>query len=488
LIVEAGSFAANVKSLARGLAAFENDYADLQDTLGVLLKDDIGDSLKDLVKSNIEDARTDKEKKHDKMKKQANEAEKRVSAYAMNPKCEQAKLTLLENERDEAKAAFEDARKETLANLAATQDKVDRVTAEQLSRVLLAYRAFLDGASARLDKTFETLSTAGALSPQHTVLSKGVRSQSANSIDAVFGVALEDLYKRKGAPPAFFTECVRLLTEDGMNEEGVFRLSGSSSAVATARTRVDAGDDAALVLANADVNTVAALLKEWLRKLPVPLMLPSPLLSDWLSAAAKRDVGAVRAVIARLPVSHRIVLRELCTLLAAISRSPHTKMTPTNLSICITPNVLASNDAQHNGHGADVLNGADVLVFLISRVRCLDSRVYKSSVTAQADEVFNEGTSPAASTASSFMTTPAPPSAPPPTTTNADSTSSPAPQARASALDIAAPVKTAPKRMSVSTSTGEPLTPLASTQTSPPAVPSTSAGPLFTTARNYLCC
>ena len=73
--------------------------------------------------------------------KAASESEKKVQKAAM-ANIEASKLALLENERDEANAAFEAARVETLASLTTQLDATDRKTADQLRAALVCRSLF----------------------------------------------------------------------------------------------------------------------------------------------------------------------------------------------------------------------------------------------------------------------------------------------------------------------------------------------------------
>ncbi|KAG9510002.1 Rho GTPase-activating protein 44, partial [Fragariocoptes setiger] len=163
--------------------------------------------------------------------------------------------------------------------------------------------------------------------------------------------------------------CTELLIRNGLDEEGLFRVSGSASKVKKFKHAIDAwfvslandherlGQGSARhfitqVLARydddqlmRDSHTIAGVLKLHLRELPEPL-LTYTLHDRWLEAVRQptRDSARLKslaAVCSALPKGHYDNLRYLIKLLALItSRSGVNKMSSSNLAIAIAPSLI----------------------------------------------------------------------------------------------------------------------------------------------------
>uniref|UniRef100_A0A673CPN8 Rho-GAP domain-containing protein n=1 Tax=Sphaeramia orbicularis TaxID=375764 RepID=A0A673CPN8_9TELE len=99
-------------------------------------------------------------------------------------------------------------------------------------------------------------------------------TESEAMVKCVFGVALETL-KEDGQMvcgiPLVLKDMVEYLDNNGMNHRGLFRLCGSVARMRQLRQRWDKGERVDLQH-EADVSTVASLLKLFLRELPVPIV------------------------------------------------------------------------------------------------------------------------------------------------------------------------------------------------------------------------
>ncbi|XP_036071565.1 protein FAM13A isoform X2 [Oryzias melastigma] len=94
---------------------------------------------------------------------------------------------------------------------------------------------------------------------------------------SVFGVTLETLRENEQmicGIPLVLRDMVEYLDTNGLHQKGLFRLSGSMLRTRQLRLRWDQGERVDLVH-EADVPTVASLLKLFLRELPVPIV-PEP--------------------------------------------------------------------------------------------------------------------------------------------------------------------------------------------------------------------
>ena len=147
--------------------------------------------------------------------------------------------------------------------------------------------------------------------PQHANLPPPVRP--------VFGVDLEELFQRDAsAVPMVVYQCMQAVDLFGLDVEGIYRLSGTAAHVQQVKalfdhdaSRVDFRNPAAF---HHDVNSVAGLLKQFLRDLPDPLI-TGERYGEFINAARiEDDVGrrdTLHAIINGLPDANYATLRAL---------------------------------------------------------------------------------------------------------------------------------------------------------------------------------
>ncbi|KAL7281302.1 hypothetical protein ACG7TL_004611 [Trametes sanguinea] len=191
--------------------------------------------------------------------------------------------------------------------------------------------------------------------------------------------------------PALVVRCAQHILRWGIQEEGLFRVSGRSSHVAKLRAEFDAGSDYDLIACepgDLDPHAVASIFKTFLRELPEPLLTSA--LMPYFEAAVKGDqdeggetgdssrtitmgasnltlrkppslstlampnfaglrslseeqVTAVAFLISRLPVENRDLLYTVVELIkATAARSVDTKMPLGNLLLVFCPSLNMS--------------------------------------------------------------------------------------------------------------------------------------------------
>lgn len=179
----------------------------------------------------------------------------------------------------------------------------------------------------------------------------------------VFGQPLEEHLRTLDRKIASVIEaCVCWLLEIGMDEEGLFRIAGSSSKIKKVKSAFDAGlvnllDDIR------DPHIVAGVLKSYLRELPEPL-LTFQLYNDWLSTAEITDsdtrLQTLWKVLNSLPEANFNNVRYIIKFLAKLaSNSEVNKMSSHNLAIVITPNLIwlpAEQESTHLGYNMTMTN------------------------------------------------------------------------------------------------------------------------------------
>ncbi|KAK2518906.1 hypothetical protein Q9966_014159 [Columba livia] len=105
-------------------------------------------------------------------------------------------------------------------------------------------------------------------------------STSGNS-GVLFGRPLAALCSQDGTLPQPIQDLLALLQEHGPSTEGIFRLAAGERASRELREALDSG--ARVQLESQPVHLLAAILKEFLRKIPSKL-LQAELYQDWMSA------------------------------------------------------------------------------------------------------------------------------------------------------------------------------------------------------------
>ncbi|KAF0308975.1 Rho GTPase-activating protein 44 [Amphibalanus amphitrite] len=171
-------------------------------------------------------------------------------------------------------------------------------------------------------------------------------SLNAAAVKPVFGLSLEEHLRVSGRQVALPLEmCICRLLQIGADEEGLFRVAGSTSKARKLKSCFDAG------LASPehmheylDAHVVADALKAYLRDLPEPLM-TTDFYDDWMAAAHVQDEGqrlqALWQVLHQLPETHYTNLRYLIKFLALLSKNKQVnKMTTQNIAIVMAPNLL----------------------------------------------------------------------------------------------------------------------------------------------------
>ncbi|KAF8973769.1 hypothetical protein BDZ97DRAFT_1900560 [Flammula alnicola] len=179
---------------------------------------------------------------------------------------------------------------------------------------------------------------------------------------SVFGVPLQDLMGysgEKGGVPRVVKDAIQFLRDMGLQDEGLFRRSPSSSLLRAAQEAYDRGN--VVSLENfADPHLAAVLLKKYLRDLPEPIFpeslygivircpLPPGVSEDHESEMA--SVQFVRDVLLPelVPCAY-ILLSHVLHLLHDVSlRSDYNRMDATNLAIVICPNLVKGANAMRD--------------------------------------------------------------------------------------------------------------------------------------------
>eukprot|EP00069_Balaena_mysticetus_P021946 bmy_14056T0 len=170
------------------------------------------------------------------------------------------------------------------------------------------------------------------------------------NLKPIFGIPLADAVERTmmydGVRlPAVFRECVDYVEKHGMKCEGIYRVSGIKSKVDELKAAYDREESPNLE--EYEPNTVASLLKQYLRDLPENL-LTKELLPRFEEACGRSSEGEkvqeFQRLLEELPECNRLLISWLIVHMDhVIAKELETKMNIQNISIVLSPTVQISN-------------------------------------------------------------------------------------------------------------------------------------------------
>ncbi|EEB12153.1 SLIT-ROBO Rho GTPase-activating protein, putative [Pediculus humanus corporis] len=246
--------------------------------------------------------------------------------------------------------------------------RADRQETEEF--YLSKFREYVLGTSriARLDAKHEhirqTLLEAGGDSPNwlstannHKGNNQGSLSQTKpprrkrigrqmNGQPKLFGGSLEEYLEATNQEiPLIIKSCVRVINLYGLHHQGIFRVSGSQVEINNFREAFERGEDPLADVTDAsDINSVAGVLKLYLRELREPLF-PIIYFEQFMELAQEESkrgfVTKIRDVVQSLPKPVVIVMKYLFAFLNHLSEfSDENMMDPYNLAICFGPTLV----------------------------------------------------------------------------------------------------------------------------------------------------
>ncbi|XP_065453563.1 protein FAM13A isoform X6 [Chrysemys picta bellii] len=152
-----------------------------------------------------------------------------------------------------------------------------------------------------------------------------LNKQRDDRCQKVFGVSLQDLQQQgltKNGLPAVVWNTVEYLTQHGLTQEGLFRVNGNMKMVDQLRLKYDRGEEVELAK-DADVCSVASLLKLFLRELPDGVITSAlhsrfiQLYHDPRNDAEKEN--NLKELIKELPDANYCLLKYLCRFLTRVA-------------------------------------------------------------------------------------------------------------------------------------------------------------------------
>lgn len=162
----------------------------------------------------------------------------------------------------------------------------------------------------------------------------------------VFGVTLEESLEVSSVahlPSIVFRAIQYLEAKNAEQEEGIYRLSGSSAVIKNLKDMFNAEGDIDLLASDEywDPHAIAGLLKSFLRELPASI-LTRELHLDFLAVMERDDpqerVRTLSHLIASLPIANYSLLRALTAhLILIVQNSAVNKMSMRNVGIVFSP-------------------------------------------------------------------------------------------------------------------------------------------------------
>ncbi|KAF5355223.1 hypothetical protein D9758_005973 [Tetrapyrgos nigripes] len=163
---------------------------------------------------------------------------------------------------------------------------------------------------------------------------------------AVFGVTLEEALDvaQIANLPAIVFRCIQYLeAKKADQEEGIYRLSGSSAVIKNLKDRFNAEGDIDLLASDEywDPHAIAGLLKSFLRELPASILtrdLHLRFLAVIDFVDPQERIKELSQLIASLPIANYSLLRALTAhLILIVQNSAINKMTMRNVGIVFSP-------------------------------------------------------------------------------------------------------------------------------------------------------
>ncbi|KAF9268778.1 RhoGAP-domain-containing protein [Marasmius fiardii PR-910] len=162
-------------------------------------------------------------------------------------------------------------------------------------------------------------------------------STFGESLDAIIRLQ-ERTYPQQKVPIILPFLADGILALGGTRSEGIFRVPGDGDSISELKLRIDRGYYN--LEGVDDPNTLASLMKLWLRELLDPLV-PEEMYNECVTNS--QDPGACVHIVERLPtINRRVVLFVISFLQLFLEDKVQssTKMTPANLALVMAPNLL----------------------------------------------------------------------------------------------------------------------------------------------------
>ncbi|XWW97822.1 hypothetical protein V2A60_005809 [Cordyceps javanica] len=168
---------------------------------------------------------------------------------------------------------------------------------------------------------------------------------AAEPPSVLFGSELTERaeYERRQIP-SVVTRCIEEVELRGMDQEGIYRKTGGNSQVNQIKEGFEKSESFDISDPDLDITAVTSVLKQYFRKLPMPLLTfdvyDRVLESNAVSEEAER-CAQLRKTFDSMPQSHRDCLEFLMFHLQRVAhREPENLMSPKNLAVVFAPTIM----------------------------------------------------------------------------------------------------------------------------------------------------
>ncbi|KAL4780870.1 Chimaerin and related Rho GTPase activating protein [Aspergillus varians] len=185
----------------------------------------------------------------------------------------------------------------------------------------------------------------------------------------LFGTDLEQrMEHEKSIIPGIITRCIQEVELRGMDMEGIYRKSGASSAIQTIREGFERSpQDYDISDPDLDIHAVTSALKQYFRKLPMPLItydVYEHIIETGEIGSHSGRVEALQRSLGELPRVHQDVLEFLVFhLKRVVEREKENLMTSQNIAVVFAPTIMRPQSLAREM--TDVQKKNEVVKFLV---------------------------------------------------------------------------------------------------------------------------
>lgn len=186
---------------------------------------------------------------------------------------------------------------------------------------------------------------------------------AAEAPSTLFGSDLVERaeYERRQIP-SVVTRCIEEVELRGMDIEGIYRKTGGSGQVKLIQEGFDKSEDFDISDPSIDITAVTSVLKQYFRKLPVPLLtfdIYDRVLESLSITDDQERCAHLRRTFNLLPPKHRDCLEFLIFHLARVAvRESENLMSPKNLAVVFAPTIMRDHSLEREMTDMHVKNSA----------------------------------------------------------------------------------------------------------------------------------
>ncbi|XP_050407938.1 active breakpoint cluster region-related protein isoform X1 [Patella vulgata] len=212
------------------------------------------------------------------------------------------------------------------------------------------------------EKTVSMNEVSLVISVKHTAADKTMRRTPSKHKLAVFGVKISTCTRRESKTvPTIVKACVSEVEKRGLEEIGLYRVSGVTSEVQKLKKIFDKNIKAGMnSVADADIHAVTGLLKLYFRELPEPLFTESkyPVFKETIRLSDEEaKEKCMLSLLHNLPDANYYTIVHLIDHLVGVAKLEHTnKMSLYNLSTIFGPTLMAPAVKENSMNPIEMMN------------------------------------------------------------------------------------------------------------------------------------